>query len=80
MIKSPSKIFGITSLNISHAVNSLTEIELTLMASPGYNAQELYDKKDWDDVLPGDSIVKFHHCGQFAARKTACVHCGAPVG
>ncbi len=31
------------------------------------------------DFAPGKVIVKCKHCGQFAARKTACVHCGAPV-
>lgn len=32
-----------------------------------------------DDMFPGKVIVKCKHCGQFAARKTACGHCGAPV-
>lgn len=31
------------------------------------------------DLAPGKVIVKCKHCGQYAARKTACVHCGAPV-
>ena len=31
------------------------------------------------DLAPGKMIVKCKHCGQFAARKTACGYCGAPV-
>lgn len=27
----------------------------------------------------GTAVVKCKHCGQWAAIKTACVHCGAPV-
>ena len=27
-----------------------------------------------------DVVVKCGHCGQWAAVKTACKHCGAPVG
>jgi len=28
----------------------------------------------------GDVVVKCGHCGQWGAVKTACKHCGAPVG
>ena len=32
-----------------------------------------------DLLFPGKVVVKCQHCGQWAARKTACVYCGAPV-
>jgi hypothetical protein len=38
------------------------------------------EDENWDDIFPGNAIIKCGHCGQFAARKTACKHCGAPVG
>lgn len=33
----------------------------------------------FNDIYPGNVIVKCKHCGQWCARKTACVYCGAPV-
>jgi hypothetical protein len=31
-------------------------------------------------MLSDDVLVHCGHCGQWAAVKTSCVHCGAPVG
>lgn len=30
--------------------------------------------------FPDKVVVKCDHCGQWCAVKTACKHCGAPVG
>lgn len=72
-------ILGITGLSIHHGVDEAVKIQMELIAQPGYDPHHLLNEK-WDDIFPGNVIVKCSHCGQFAARKTACKHCGAPVG
>ena len=78
-IKTPAKIYGVRDVQISHAFDEVTSIKIELLADPHYNAHHLLTEK-WDDLFPGDVILKCAHCGQFAARKTACKYCGAPVG
>lgn len=36
-------------------------------------------QKNLDDAFIGNVIVKCNHCGQWAAIKTSCWACGAPV-
>jgi hypothetical protein len=54
--------------------------ELTLIV-PGFVDARPYTKDGFifEDLFPGKVIVKCRHCGQWAARKTACGYCGAPV-
>lgn len=66
-------------MNARHAVGQPVTIELELVAVPGYDPHHFLDEK-WQDMFPGAVIVKCAHCGQWAARKTACGSCGAPVG
>jgi len=73
------KIHGVRDITIHHGVNEATTIDIQLVATPGYNAHHLYEEKGWSDLFPGNVIVKCSHCGQWAASKTACVGCGAPV-
>lgn len=77
-IKRVPKIYGLTKLRVEHDVDSISTIELTLACDPKYESHHLLDEK-WDDLFPGDAIVKCSHCGQYAARKTSCKYCGAPV-
>ena len=72
-------LFGVRSMSIEHSMNEATTINLELIARPGYNAQAIYDERNWDDLFPGSVIVRCIHCGQWAARKTACKYCGAPI-
>lgn len=72
------KLFGIRNLTVHHAQDEITTIQAEFVAEPGYNADELYQAK-WQDLFPSNVIVKCSHCGQWAARKTECKHCGAPV-
>ena len=50
-------------------------VELLLDYDTGY--QEF--KTMLADSFPGKVIVKCQHCGQWGARKTECVKCGAPI-
>ena len=62
---------------------------VTLPPDPDYGILSLEVKVDpnfqWDDLeelaqnFPRSAFIKCQHCGQYAARMTACVHCGAPV-
>ena len=73
------QLFGIREANVYHAVDEITTIHLELVATPGYNAQHILDYCEWDDLFPGNSIVKCGHCGQWGARKTECKHCGVAI-
>ena len=71
-------IFGIKEMNIHHGTDEAVTIQLELIAHPDYNPHHLLNE-EWDNIFPGNVIVKCSHCGQFAARKTACKYCGAPI-
>lgn len=71
-------IFGITEMSVHHGVGEAVKIQVELVAAPGYDPHHLLSEK-WDDMFPGNVIVKCSHCGQYAARKTSCKSCGAPV-
>lgn len=71
-------IIGITNMRIEHGVNEPVRIQLELVAKPGYDPHHLLSEK-WEDTFPGNVVVKCSHCGQWAARKTPCKSCGAPV-
>jgi len=73
------QLFGIREMSVHHGVDALTTVDLQLMAEPGYDAQHIYEFRDWDDLFPGNVIVQCAHCSQWAARRTACKHCGAPI-
>lgn len=69
--------------NEIHLRNPVTNIDLSLMMD-AEAAYELYNnlqdsRYDISDTFPGKVIVKCQHCGQWCARKTACIYCGAPV-
>jgi hypothetical protein len=74
-MKTP-RVYGARKINIAHETNSMTTIDIRLIAAPGYNAHHMMGEK-WDEIFPGDVIVKCRHCGRWAARKTACGSCGA---
>jgi hypothetical protein len=44
-----------------------------------YNDIPDLQKANWNEIFPGSVIVKCQHCGQWAARKTMCKTCGAPI-
>lgn len=71
-------IYGITNMQINYDMHDATRISLELVAAPNYDAFHLQNEK-WDELFPGNAIVKCGHCGQWGARKTACKYCGAPI-
>lgn len=71
-------ILGVTNFVISHKPDHLTEINLSLMAYPGYNPHHLLNE-NWKELFPDKAVVKCSYCGQWAAIKTVCKHCGATV-
>lgn len=73
------ELFGIRDMQVKFGQEEATTITLELMASPGYNPMHIYEERNWNDKFPGDVIVKCGHCGQWAAVKTSCRYCGAPV-
>ena len=72
------KLLGVTGMQVEHRYDELTRINVELVASPEYNPHHLM-YEEWDDIFPGDAIVHCQYCGQWAARKTACAHCGGSV-
>lgn len=71
-------ILGITDLQITYGTGDATRISMELIASPGYEASHLL-KESWDQMFPGNVIVKCSHCLQWGAVKTVCKHCGTPI-
>jgi len=71
-------IFGITEMVVKHGVNDAVRVNIELVAEPGYDPHHLLSEK-WDEMFPGQAIVKCSYCGQWAAQKTACKHCGGAV-
>lgn len=71
-------IIGVTNMSVEHRVGEAVNVQIGLVAERGYDLRHLMNE-EWGDIFPGNVIVKCEHCRQYAARKTACVHCGAPV-
>ena len=59
--------FGKANFEFAGDVNDLGEL-----------THSLIDNK-LSDMFPGKVIVKCKHCGQWGARKTECIKCGAPI-
>ena len=67
----------IVDMDMSLPADGMMKTHLTLV-----NTQNEQPDGDWDLTRisnPGKVIVKCSHCGQWAAKKTACKYCGAPV-
>lgn len=77
-MKSNEGIIGVTDLSIHHGVGEPVRIKMELVAHPNYDPHHLLGE-EWGEMFPGNAIVKCSHCGQWAARKTSCRHCGAPI-
>ncbi len=71
-------IIGITNMSVSHSAGEATKISVDFVAKPNYYPSDFLTTK-WDDLFPGNVVVKCGHCGQWAARQTVCKHCGAAV-
>ena len=74
-----TKIFGITNLEYSLSPHTIPTVKLELAVSEGFNPRNLYDLTSWDDLVPGNVVVKCQWCGQWGARKTQCRHCGGAI-
>ena len=74
-----AKIYGVRSMEVSMSAGEASTIRLELMADPGYDARPLYERTDWDELMPGKVIIPCQHCGQYGAIKTSCRFCGAPI-
>lgn len=69
-------LLGATATDLpSYVVNGVDDLDANLM-------NQIIDKvKSLEEqVEPQKVVVKCLHCGQWAAVRTSCVHCGAPVG
>jgi hypothetical protein len=51
-------------------------LSLEVKVEPDFQFDDL---EEFAHNIPRRAIIKCQHCGQYAARYTACVHCGAPV-
>lgn len=72
--------FQIRSVETHWSNYKLPEHDITIKAwGEEINPNELMNTDMADYVFLDKAIVKCEHCGQWAARKTPCVHCGAPV-
>lgn len=71
-------IIGITNMKVDRSAGMPLRIQLDMAAGEEYDTRELAHVH-WRELFPGNAIVKCRYCSQYAARKTACVHCGAPV-
>lgn len=74
-----SGIFGVTSLEFDRRIDEFPRVRLELAVTERFNPNQLYEYKDWDDMFPGNAIVKCQFCGQWGARKCACTHCGGAI-
>ena len=54
------------------------ETNVSISFAGQVNLSELKDA-DFDELLPGKSIIKCRHCGQWGARKCDCKYCGAAI-
>ena len=72
-------LFGARSMTVEHRIDDATVINLELVAYPGYNANHLYEFKDWNGLFPGDVVVKCSYCGQWGARRCECKYCGQAI-
>ena len=71
-------ILGVTSLEFRYAADSAPTVMAEFVVGDNFVPYE-FTHMEWDEIIPGKAIVKCGYCGQFAARKTACVHCGGAV-
>lgn len=73
------KIYGIMDMQVNLTPNEIPTMELTLAMDEGFDARQLWEYKNWDDMFPGDVVIKCQFCGQWGARKCACLHCGGAI-
>lgn len=67
------------SISGGYVQNDFVTIDMEIMATREV-AHEIWRNQDGKiEIFPEKVIVKCQHCGQWCARKTACVYCGAPV-
>ena len=79
MANKMSGIFGVTNMEFYRTPNEVPTVRLELAVGQGFNPNQLYEYKDWNDMFPGNVIVKCQFCGQWGARKCACAHCGGSI-
>lgn len=51
-------------------------LDIAMPKDKGFSSKAV---ETWIEYFPEKAIVKCKHCGQYGARYTACVHCGAPI-
>ena len=61
---------SITSIETEIPSDGLMKTHITLINTP----EGIHETKTLGKV-----IIKCMHCGQWAAKKTSCKHCGGPV-
>lgn len=72
-------IFGVQSMDVRVAHDEIMRVNLELIAEPGFDARQLYEYTEWNDMFPGNVVIPCQYCAQWGARKTACTHCGGAI-
>ena len=54
-------------------------MRLELAVTDKFNPNNLYEFDGWDDMFPGNVIVKCQYCGTWGARKCICPQCGGAI-
>ena len=76
MIATTNGLFVTSVTSTVGGLDMQQETDITLRGS--VNPQELLDMS-WGNMFPGKVVVKCQWCGQWAARKTSCKHCGGAI-
>lgn len=74
-----SSIFGVTSMEFERSPQDFLRVRLELAVTEDFNPNNLYEFKDWDDMFPGNVVVRCQYCGQWGARKCICPQCGGAI-
>lgn len=79
---SQAEFKGVKSYQIrvdsDYGMSKYATLDASILIEMGDGVHEIMEHLR-DYLPPGDVIIKCSHCGQWAARKTACHYCGAPV-
>ena len=74
-----SGIFGVTSIEFDRRIDEIPRVRLELAVTDKFNPNNLYEFDGWDDMFPGNVIVKCQYCGTWGARKCICPQCGGAI-
>lgn len=73
------KVYGVTDLEFRCSPNEVPTIRMEIQVEPGFNPNDFYSFTGWNDLFPGNVLIKCQYCGQWGARRTSCRHCGGEI-